>query len=160
MLRIATTLDARLIAKLHVKSWHETYTRIINQTILDSLSVDEKEQLWKIILDDPNQLILVYEKDNEIIGFADFYMKPNCQNGELKAIYILKAYQGKGVGQLFIQQGFKYLKQKGYQSITLEVLNKNLSRFFYEKLGAKCIGEVSAEDMGEGLKDLIYEWKI
>lgn len=40
------------------------------------------------------------------------------------------------------------------------VLNLNSSRYFYEKMGAYFIREECADDLGENLKDLYYQWDI
>ncbi|OLV74762.1 N-acetyltransferase, partial [Acinetobacter baumannii] len=49
---------------------------------------------------------------------------------------------------------------QGYAFIRLEVFNKNPSRFFYEKMGAKLTGEAELPEFGLGIIELFYEWQL
>ncbi|MFI7817322.1 N-acetyltransferase, partial [Acinetobacter baumannii] len=49
---------------------------------------------------------------------------------------------------------------QGYAFIRLEVFNKNPSRFFYEKMGAKLTGEAELPEFGLGITELFYEWQL
>lgn len=160
MIRKACLHDAFQIAQVHVQSWRETYQNIVKEEILEQLDVDHKMSIWQIIVKDPDQTVLVYEEQDRIFGFADFYFTPNSEIGELKAIYLLKQIQGKGIGSLFMKQGFELFKRKGYKHIKVEVFDQNPSRYFYEKLGAFCVSEERADDYGEGLKVLNYQWNL
>lgn len=158
MIRPANQADVLQIAQVHVQSWHETYQDIVRQEILDQLNIDHKMQIWKMVIDDPNQIVLVYEEQGRVLGFADYYFKLNGEMGELKAIYLLNMVQGKGVGKELLQRGFDLLKEKNYKQMIVEVFDQNKSRFFYEKSGAYCIAVESADEYAQGLKVLHYRW--
>ena len=91
-IRLAKTADAEQIATCHVLSWQKIYRGHIPDSVLDSLSVKEREQKWHDLLNN-NVKVLVIERDNQIIGFAslcpsrDKDTEPkNC--GEISAIYL------------------------------------------------------------------------
>jgi len=52
-IRPALVYDARSIAEVHVESWKTTYTGIFPDTLLESLSFDDRESSWKGILAQP-----------------------------------------------------------------------------------------------------------
>ncbi|MDR6146222.1 hypothetical protein QE363_002015 [Sphingomonas sp. SORGH_AS870] len=49
--RLATVDDA--IGALHVASWHETYTGLLPQEMLASLSADSRAAMWTTVLGAP-----------------------------------------------------------------------------------------------------------
>ena len=59
--RLARLDDAPAIAEVHVASWRTTYKGIFSDTLLDSLSVDKREQSWRetLALPEPNSVTLV-----------------------------------------------------------------------------------------------------
>lgn len=158
MIRLATFKDISQIVDIHIKTWYETYTGMIKQDILDELSIGSGEKLWKAVLEDQNHAVWVYEHDGKILGFADFYYSSKLKNGEIKAIYLLKSIQKQGIGRQLLKFGFERFRQQGYQVVDVDVLNKNSSRYFYEKLGAVLIARKSVEEDGVGLESLTYRW--
>lgn len=160
MIRLAKCEDVIQIAQVHVLSWNETYTGMIRQEILDQLDINEKIKLWELVINDQNQRVYVYEEDQKILGFANFFFNANTKNGEIRAIYLLKQVQGKGVGFNMIKKGISLFEEMECYQINLEVFDQNPSRYFYEKLGAKCIAQESAQEYGSGLNILHYKLNI
>ncbi|SPL69269.1 GNAT family N-acetyltransferase [Acinetobacter stercoris] len=160
MIRLANVEDAKHIAQVHVQSWQETYQGMVDQAIIDSKTLEKRTTMWKMVLADSQQRVWVYEENDNILGFSDVCFSPSKRDAELKAIYILKEAQGKGVGSHFLNELFKILKQQKYQSLSVYVFQKNPSRYFYEKFGAKLVGEADASDYGKGLKELHYIWNL
>lgn len=90
--RRATKNDIASIAKVHVESWKTTYKGIFSNGVLDNITYEQRENLWKSIFqkDDKNEYRFVAETLNgEIIGFIDGGAERtgtyNC-DGELYAI--------------------------------------------------------------------------
>lgn len=157
---LAKNNDAQQIAQVHVASWKETYTGIIHQEILDALDVEQKTMLWEQILSDSNHHVLVYIHNQKIMGFLDGYLNLENDIAEIRAFYLLKEIQKQGLGRELFQQFYQIALNHSYGSIRLEVFNKNSSRFFYEKLGAQCIGEEALPEFGEGIIELFYQWNL
>ena len=160
MIRRANLDDVLQVAQVHVQSWHETYQNIVRPEILDQINIDQKIQIWEMVMNDPNQVVFVYEEQRDVLGFADFYFKPHSEIGELKAIYLLNKIQARGIGAEFLKRGFDLFKAKNYKQIIVEVFDQNNSRYFYEKSGAYFVSEKSANEYAEGLKILHYRWDI
>lgn len=159
----ATSLaDAKGIAKVHVNSWRTTYTGIVPDDYLDQLSYQGWQQLWSDILSKGK--VFVAENDKgEIVGFSSGGIERSGKyedfDGELYAIYLLKEYQGQGIGTQLFKAVVDDLKKDQYRSMTVLVVEENDSRFFYEALGGKKIDRIEIEIGGKKLYELVYGWK-
>ncbi|RLJ90755.1 L-amino acid N-acyltransferase YncA [Planococcus citreus] len=161
MIRRARVLDARGIAKVHVDSWITTYRNIVPDKYLDGLKYVEREKQWERNLQ--NSTAFVAENvAGEVIGFADGGKERSGDypdvGGEIYSIYILKAYQGQGVGKLLMQAISKELLDRDIQSMLVWVLKENQSSGFYENLGGKIIDEKYITIAGKQIPELAYEW--
>ncbi|WP_119684573.1 GNAT family N-acetyltransferase [Acinetobacter pittii] len=159
-IRIASLKDALSIAEVHVQGWKETYTGIIKQEILDELKILDKELLWKEIAKSPDHKLFVYTENGAVKGFLDGYLNPENNIAEIMAFYLLKEVQKQGMGRELFQKFYQCALNQGYSFIRLEVFNKNPSRFFYEKMGAKIIGETELPEFGFEITELLYQWKL
>ncbi|MBD1219776.1 GNAT family N-acetyltransferase [Acinetobacter seifertii] len=159
-IRIATFKDALSIAEVHVQGWKETYIGMVKQEILDELNVLDKEQLWKEISRSPDHQLFIYTENGVVKGFLDGYLNPENNVAEILAFYLLKEVQKQGIGRELFQKFYQCALNQGYAFIRLEVFNKNPSRFFYEKMGAKLIAEAELPEFGFGITELLYQWEL
>lgn len=159
-IRIATFKDALSIAEVHVQCWKETYADIVKQEILDELNVLDKEQLWKEISRSPDHKLFIYTENGIVKGFLDGYLNPENNVAVILAFYLLREVQKQGIGRELFQKFYQCALKQGYAFIRLEVFNKNPSRFFYEKMGAKLIGEAELPEFGFGITELLYQWEL
>lgn len=161
MIRRAIASDAKGIAKVHVDSWITTYRNIVPDEYLDGLKYVERERLWDRNLQHSTAFVAENEA-GEVIGFADGGKERSGDypdvGGEIYSIYILKAYQGQGVGKLLMQAISKELLDRDIQSMLVWVLKENQSSGFYEKLGGKIIDEKYITIAGKQIPELAYEW--
>ena len=160
MISIAVANDAQQIAEIHVQSWKETYTGIIKPEVLDNLSVPKRLELWQQIIPHLDHQLFVYEKDGKILGFLDGYLNPNSNIAEIRAFYLLKNIQGEGIGRAMFEKFHQLIHPQKHQILRLEVINKNPSRYFYEKMGGQAVGEEDASDLGVGITEVLYQWEI
>lgn len=72
-------------------------------------------------------------ENNQIIGFA--ICQTVLDEANLFNIAILPNYQGCGFGKLLLGELIFQLKEKGVQTLWLEVRESNPARFLYEKVG-------------------------
>lgn len=95
-----------------------------------------------------------------MLGFAAFNFPVDAKISELRALYLLQNIQGRGIGRDLVQLDLGLSREKSYQHMQCSVLNLNSSRYFYEKMGAYFIREECADDLGENLKELYYQWNL
>ncbi len=147
IIREATELDAENITKMHIQSWQETYKNIVDQEYLDNLPDTFETRLkfrQEILSRKDRAILLIAEKDGKIIGFCDagIIREYEGAKGEVYAIYLLKEYQGSGIGKKLFQQAVEFLFANNLTPFVVLVLKDNLpARKFYEKCGGIKIGE-------------------
>ncbi len=164
-IRPARPEDAAGIAKVHVDTWRTTYSGIVPDDYLASLSYERHEQGWtRQIKEAAEGNIFIYvAEDNEgrIVGFVSGGPNRNpdpVYKGELYAIYILQAYQGLGIGRKLTLALAQSLFEAGLDSMILWVLAKNPARRFYESLGGQLVKSGQFEISGVTIEEVAYGW--
>jgi ribosomal protein S18 acetylase RimI-like enzyme len=139
--RGATADDARSIAEVHVASWRWAYRGQVPDEILGSLSVDEREAMWRRSLEDGRGRIAVAtESTGDVVGFVETGPPGDDdadeRTGEVYAIYVLEDAAGSGIGTALLRRGEDDLRSVGYRRATLWVLTSNVrAHRFYERNG-------------------------
>ena len=82
---------------------------------------------------DERYLNLKLIENNQIIGFA--ICQTVSDEATLFNIAIVPSHQGNGLGKLLLNELITRLKEKGVQTLWLEVRESNSARFLYEKIG-------------------------
>lgn len=160
-IRAARLSDAGGIAKVHVDSWRTTYKNIIPEEFLENLSYQSREELWINII--PKGIVFVAENDEgQIVGFSSGGKERSGEykefQGELTSIYILKEFQGQGIGKALVQSVTKELGKSGMNTMLVFVLADNNSTLFYEAMGGKVIDKIEVEIAGKKLYERVYGW--
>lgn len=159
--RKAVLEDAEGMAKVHVDSWRTTYKDIVPDEFLNQLSYESRMNLWKNAI--PNGHVFVAEnEEGQIVGFSSGGKERTGNyekyQGELYAIYLLKEYQGKGLGKMLVRSVIEDLEKLNINTMLVMVLEDNNSRLFYENLGGKKIDDIEIEIGGKKLNELVYGW--
>jgi ribosomal protein S18 acetylase RimI-like enzyme len=165
IIRQAYVEDAAGIAKVHIDTWRTTYAGIVPAEHLANLSYEKREKIWAQRLSNPGNKVFYYVVEDDsggIIGFVNG--GPERTNdpdykGELYAIYILKQYQGQGLGHRLVSALAKSLLSVGMDSMLLWVLADNPASRFYESLGGQQIKSKQEDIGGATLEELAYGWK-
>ena len=129
--------DIEKIALINAESWKTTYQGIVTQSFLDSLTTEQQLPRAKRLVESPEiRCIVVYEKVSRlVVGFACFgeNREPKVDaDCELQAIYILKEYQGLGLGKLLFEFGVREMKEQFKKRMTVSVFEANkIARDFY-----------------------------
>ena len=102
---------------------------------------------------------LIALDDAKVVGFVSYgdFRDLDKRESEIIALYVLKSYYGKGVGQQLMQAAFAVLD--GYQEIILWFLEDNKRAIaFYEKMGLVFDGQEKVIDLGKAVKEkrMIY----
>ncbi|WP_298827841.1 GNAT family N-acetyltransferase [uncultured Planococcus sp.] len=163
LIRTAESDDAFGIAKVHVDSWRTTYEGIMPASFLNNLSYGKRTDLWKDnIAVKEDYVVVAVTDEGTIIGFGTASKRATNtveKSGDLTSIYLLKEYQGQGIGKMLLKELFLHFKQLDYERIFVEVLEANETKYFYEYYGAELIKTVEIKIDGTLLKELVYEWK-
>jgi ribosomal protein S18 acetylase RimI-like enzyme len=164
-IRMAEIADSDGIAKVHVDAWRETYSGLICDDYLNSLSYAEKTEKWKGIIQDATQLQITLVIENElknIVGFACCGINKEKEypyDADLHAVYILKAYQNRGYGSKIAKVAVKELINLGYNSLIIWALKDNDYCRFYEKIGGIKVKERLHTYGNQEVKLIGYGWE-
>lgn len=160
-IRKAVLSDVDGIAKVHVDCWKTTYAGIIPDDYISKQTYEKRAELWERVI--PNGNVFVAEDDGQIIGFADGDRERTGDyeeyKGEMYSIYILKSYQGQGIGKRFLKEVVHALVKQDIHSMIVWVLKDNPSRHFYEKMGGEVVDRITVDFSGKELVELAYGWK-
>ena len=142
--RPARLEDARPTAEVHVETWRATYPGVMPQELLDNLSVDEREALWRQRIPDvrTSQFVAEGGEADGLLGFVSVgpsFSQPGV--GELYAIYVRPEAQGRGVGLALMDVGVGRLAATWDQAILLVATENPQARSFYERYGWTVDGE-------------------
>jgi len=106
-------------------------------------SFDEELDLHKKILAAENDVGLLYQKDNQYVGFMYLSIRNDYVNGTdtspvvfIEAIYVLPDHRQQGIGKEFIEYAEKYAAQKGITQLASDCfIDNNLSENFHKSCG-------------------------
>jgi GNAT superfamily N-acetyltransferase len=136
--RRATAEDGRAIAEIQVGTWRAAYPHIFPREVLDALSVEEREPLWRRWAEDPDTAVFVAEREGEAVGFASVGAARDEDAraaGELYAIYVAPAAWGSGAGRALMAAAVAWLSERFSEAILWVATDNPRARRFYEKGG-------------------------
>lgn len=138
--------DSFGIAKIQVEAWKTAYKGIVSDGTLDSLSIEEKTEIWKKKIQNAIVTHYVCKKSDEIIGYVN-YGDPQFDNKlkestqEIWGLYVAPKHFRRGFGTRLMLVAEKEIVKLGYRRIILHCFERNeCSRKFYEKNGYKLTG--------------------
>lgn len=136
---------------IHYKAWQETYTGLMAERFISGQTLDKCQTIahrWP-------QNTLVAELDGELVGYG-CYHKNKSGSGEVIAIYLLRQFQGLGIGRKLIDALLEQLAD--CSSVSLWVLKGNHRAIgFYEHYGFRFDGAEKVSALGTELR-MIYHY--
>jgi ribosomal protein S18 acetylase RimI-like enzyme len=99
------------------------------EPFLRSLSVEQRERVWRQILERHESDTCVADDAGEILGWANFGRSRDADagatTGELWAIYVHPMHWRRGVGSRLLNDAEAHLTRGGFSEVTLWVLERN-----------------------------------
>jgi ribosomal protein S18 acetylase RimI-like enzyme len=149
IIRIASNIDAELIADISRQTFYETFASHNTQENMDIFMTKQfsKQQLIKEVGSAGNIFLLAYE-ENEVAGYVRLKETTTKQDlNEMASIEICRLYAitkkiGKGIGSFLMQQSLDLAKKMNKKKIWLGVWEKNYRAIdFYKKWGFEIFSE-------------------
>jgi ribosomal protein S18 acetylase RimI-like enzyme len=147
-IRYGTTDDAKILSELGARTFYDTF--VIDNTTENIEAYLKKSFSTKIQLNElsnPDNIFLIAEEESKPIGYAQLIMnsKDEAINSakplELRRIYSIKEYLGKGVGKELMQATINEARTHGCDCVWLGVWEKNQRAIeFYKKWGFREVG--------------------
>lgn len=133
---IATKNQLEIVNQLAHDIWFIAYENIISDNQIKYMlnrmySIESLEQQL-----DNNQVFLLVQEDDIFIGYASYEINSDLnQKTKIHKLYVLPQYQGKGIGNLLIDEISKKAKLKNQSALFLNVNKNNKAVHFYQKVG-------------------------
>jgi GNAT superfamily N-acetyltransferase len=154
--------DAGGLARVHVRSWRETYPGLLPAGYLEQMNPPLYARRWRQQLTRarPGELVLVAEGPDGLIGYcAGLFDVEAGPRAQVHTLYLLREAQGFGLGRRLMQNAARAFQGQGATSLTLWVLAGNTrAQSFYAHLGGEPAGERPVQGWGGGLTELRYDW--
>ncbi len=160
-IREATIGDIPSIAAVHVASWRESYSGMIDDRLIEERTLDVRLAQWIDIFDQSGRTTLVAQNDaGATVGFASGRsLSPRVDGFDsyLQMLYLIAAAKGRGVGGALLRGLARKLLETGCRTMALRVVRNNPARQFYEGLGAVLSSRTLSIDAGI-FDDVVYEF--
>ena len=156
--------DIEQIVDINIQDWKKVYKGIIDDSSLENLDKKEKIEKWKKSYNKGN--LIVFEKDEKVLGYCRYddniANKNNEIDSEIIALYVKYDNLGQGIGKKLVEYVKEDLKNKNRKKMIIWCLQENINaRKFYEKIGGKLIqDEKYFEKDGKRYKEVGYIFDI
>lgn len=143
IIRKATLEDAKDLSFVKKSVWETTYKNIYSYDKIQNYSYEENQKKFKNIISNKDIDTYVVVINNNIIGYMTCGVpirKYSDYAQEIGLLYILKEYQGYGIGRRLFELAYNSIMQKGFNKFFISCNKYNLNAIgFYEKMGGKIV---------------------
>ena len=143
-LRKITTADVKLLSAIAKQTFFDTFTGTCTEADMQEFLEEyfNEPRLAKEISDE-NNFYFFAEYDGDPVGYLQFMedysslpLIKKWKALELKRIYVLKEFHGKGIAQQLIEFILSFAKDNSYEVVWLGVWEHNYrAQQFYKKYG-------------------------
>ena len=149
LIRRAGPADAEALVRIGLDTFRETFEGIYSDRDLRAYLAEAYDlSRTRADLADPAKASWLVEAGGEPIGYASVgacalpHAEVTQACGELKRIYVLRAWQGSGLAQRLLATTMAWLEREGPRTIWLGVWSENLkAQRFYARHGFAKAGE-------------------
>ncbi len=165
LVRYAGADDADGIARVEIEAWRDAYATLLPQHYLvNALNLARCTEGWRRRLSRRRTGTIVIDtggRFGKIVGYTSCGASQDRGlpfMGEIRELYLLPDYQGRGMGRRLCSTAAARLAADGHDSMCVEVLEGSPSRFFYEAMGGRLVARARHPLAGTVLPTLIYGW--
>jgi len=163
MVRAATLDDAAAIARVNVSSWRSSFSGMLPDEFLASLSEANYAERWKRVIVEGSSKVYVAEDETGVVGFASGGRERAGEQGykgELYAIYVMDAAKRRGFGRELVRAMVGGLRELALGDMIVWVLRDNApARAFYERLGGVYVRSQPTTIGRATVDEVSYGWR-
>lgn len=144
--RDAVPADAALLADISRRTFAETFGHLYSPENLAAFLARLNEEDWRSEVEDPAFLVRIVEADGEPIAFAkigppSLPFDPRGPSIELRQLYVLAPWQGRGIAHELMAWAIAESRSRGACDLYLSVfVDNHRARRFYERYGFAFVG--------------------
>lgn len=168
-IRRAVLADAAVLSAISKQTFYDTFTGTCTEEDMQSF-LDAYFNLNQVTmeLNNENDFYYLAEADGKVVGYLrlmeDYTSLPEIRKWkalELKRIYVVKEFQGKGVAHRLMDFAFSFANERRYEVIWLGVWEHNYrAQKFYEKYGFEKSGHMHDFPIGNTPQSDYWLWKF
>jgi len=163
VIRLANEKDCKELSKLKHMVWNETYRGIYSDEKIDNYDYEKNTEKFLNIISNSNIELYVVEDKGRLVGYMDcgFPYRPyKNYKQEIGLLYLLKEYQGKGIGRKLFDMASNKIKENGYKEFFVSC-NKynNGAQKFYKKMGGTIIN-IDEDSSDKSVPQVRFLYKI
>lgn len=134
--------DFNEVRKILIETWLQTYDFIPENDLFIHLeNYYSLEKLYELF-NNPDAFCYSVETDKQVIGWMKLFDDKYDGNFYLSSLYILKDYQGLGIGKELMSAADKKALELNHSRIWVGVMGKNINTLiWYKKLGFDFVKE-------------------
>lgn len=162
-IRLALKKDCNELSKLKHNIWQDTYRGIYSDDKIDNFDYEKNKFKFLSLVNNPDIKLYVVEDRDKIVGYMSFGVpiRPfKDYEQEIGLLYILKEYQGRGIGKKLFNLAYNSIKKKGFREFFISCNKYNVSaQKFYEKMGGEIIS-IDEDNEDKSISQVKYLYKI
>ncbi len=166
-IRPAKEDDVEAIADVYVETWRSTYAGILPDKVLIEMSPERQMIMWARAIRHADgvaeeKILVLEDEQNRVVGGGSCGFnrdRASTYGGEVYTLYVHPDHQNQGHGEHLLAGLFDLMIARGYNAAVIWVLALNPSRFFYEVMGGKRVGERDEKLWGTVLHENAYGWE-
>jgi GNAT superfamily N-acetyltransferase len=164
--RAATAADGPIIDRLFRTGFCDTFAHLYAQADLDAFLAKFTGEAWSNELEDDRYAFLIAEDAGEPAGYIklgppELPVTPSGVPLELRQLYILRSWHGKGIAQHLMQWGLDTARARGAEELYLTVYTDNhRARRFYERYGFEYVAPYKFMVGNHPDEDIIMRLKL
>lgn len=164
--RDASLADAGLMARLGPETFIETFGHLYTPENLAAFLLNHSEANWQSELSDPRFAIRLAEAGSAAIGFAkigppSLPFEVKGPTAELRQLYLLGPWQGKGVAPALMAWVLAEARRRGAETLYLSVFIDNIrAQRFYARYGFEAVGRYAFMVGSHADEDIIMRLEL
>lgn len=162
-IRLATEADGESLSRLKREMWETTYRGIYPDEKIDNFDYAKNRDAFVELIRNPDVEFYVVEDERKTIGYMDFGIpqrKFMDYKQEIGLLYVLKEYQGKGVGTELFRLAYDGIRKNGFDEFFISCNKYNLpAQKFYERMGGMVI-HVDEDHADRSVPQVKYLYRI
>ena len=151
--------DAAALARVHVRSWRETYAGLLPGSFLAAMNTADYARRWRrqLMTCQGAEVVLCAEGVGGLVGYCAASTEGALS--EVSTLYIIRPAQRRGLGRRLLASAAQVGRANGARALQLWVLEGNArARSFYEHLGGAPGDHRSLGHGGSELSEIAYRW--
>jgi ribosomal protein S18 acetylase RimI-like enzyme len=148
VIRPAVAGDAGPMASAFIRAWRQAYPGVVPASVLDALDHAETTAwLAELITRRAEGNTDVADQAGQVTGFVRYGTRPGDQAaGYIFGLYVDPGSAGRGTGQALLRQAEQQLRERGCQTVSLNVFAANeRARRLYARAGYEPDGSTRVE---------------